>query len=323
MGTLYRHLRSSDRTFIEVLLRWGANQSAVAGLLGFHRCTISREVRRAQSFGLTAYVADFGQRFYAACRRRAGLARRKLGPDMSCPAWLHVLQGLAAHRSPQEIAGRLARSFFIPRSHLRHPAYVSHETIYCAIYAMPRGTLRRELVSQLARSPEGRRPRSRAARSPKLPGMTSIALRPPEVAARIVPGHWEGDLIKGARGLSAVGTLVERVSRYVILVPLAGLGAQAFLDGFSRRLRDIPPLPAQDSDLRPGLGDGLAQNPGQEASNGGLLLRCSQPLAARLQRERQRHHSRVPAQGDGSVTTHRQEPSRSRVRHQQCASQDP
>ena len=241
MGTLYRHLRSSDRTLIEVLLRWGANQSAVAGLLGFHRCTISREVRRAQSFGLTAYVADFGQRFYAACRRRAGLARRKLGPDMSCPAWLHVLQGLAAHRSPQEIAGRLARSFFIPGSHLRHPAYVSHETIYCAIYAMPRGTLRRELVSQLARSPEGRRPRSRAARSPKLPGMTSIALRPPEVAARIVPGHWEGDLIKGARGLSAVGTLVERVSRYVILVPLAGLGAQAFLDGFSRRLRDIPP----------------------------------------------------------------------------------
>jgi transposase, IS30 family len=73
-----------------------------------------------------------------------------------------------------------------------------------------------------------------------LQGMTSIDLRPPEVAARIVPGHWEGDLIKGARNASAVGTIVERTSRYVMLVKLDGANANTVLDGFSRRLRSVP-----------------------------------------------------------------------------------
>lgn len=71
--------------------------------------------------------------------------------------------------------------------------------------------------------------------------MTSIHLRPPDVAARVVPGHWEGDLIKGAGGRSAIGTLVERTSRYVMLVRLDGMSAQHILDGYSRRLREIPP----------------------------------------------------------------------------------
>jgi transposase, IS30 family len=71
--------------------------------------------------------------------------------------------------------------------------------------------------------------------------MTSIALRPPEVAARIVPGHWEADLIKGAGGRSAIGTIVERTSRYVMLVRLDGLSAKNILDAFSRRLRTVPP----------------------------------------------------------------------------------
>ena len=70
--------------------------------------------------------------------------------------------------------------------------------------------------------------------------MTPIALRPPEVASRIVPGHWEGDLIKGAGGRSAVGTFVERTSRYVMLMRLDGLCASHILDGFTRRLREVP-----------------------------------------------------------------------------------
>ena len=241
MGIHYSHLSTTDRIRIEVLLRFGGRQSAVARLVGCHRSTIWRELKRAKSFGLRAYIADFGQRFYVRSRRRAGFARRKLGADLNCPAWLHVRQGLAAGHSPQEIAGRLALVCRPFGNHLDHPAYVSHETIYCAIYAMPRGTLRCELVRQLARSRSGRRPRSRAtARPPKLPDMTPISLRPPEVAARIVPGHWEGDLIKGARNLSAIGTLVERTSRYIMLVKLDGLGSQAILDGFSRRLRAVP-----------------------------------------------------------------------------------
>jgi IS30 family transposase len=77
-------------------------------------------------------------------------------------------------------------------------------------------------------------------RKSRLPNMTSIDLRPPEVAARIVPGHWEGDLIKGAMNRSSVGTLVERTSRYVMLVKLDGGTAPDVLEGFHRRLKSVP-----------------------------------------------------------------------------------
>lgn len=241
MGTHYSHLSASDRVFIEVFLHHGASQAAVARHLGCHRCTISRELRRTESLHRGRYLAVFGQRYSSLARRRAGLLRRKLGLDFDSPAWRHLRSGLAAGLSPQEIAGRLRFCHFVPGGHLRDPRYVSHETIYCALYAMPRGTLRSELVAQLCRSPEGRRPRRRAARPPRLQDMQSLALRPPEVAARIVPGHWEGDLIKGAAGKSAIGTLVERTSRYVMLVRLEGMSASHILEGFSRRLRQIPP----------------------------------------------------------------------------------
>lgn len=239
MGTQYSHLCLTDRIRIEVYTQLGASGGSIAKSLGRHRSTVFRELARAR-LSFKAYVADFGQRHYHRCRSSAGLLRRKLGSQTDSPAWLHVRSGMAAGRSPQEIAGRLAASFFVPGAHRHHPAYVSHETIYCAIYAMPRGTLRTELVSQLAQSRNGRKPRSRTARSTKLPDMTPIALRPPEVAARIVPGHWEGDLIKGAFGRSAIGTLIERTSRYIMLVRLDGLSASHILDGFSRRLRSVP-----------------------------------------------------------------------------------
>lgn len=240
MGLNYSHLSWSERSFIEVFLHLGVTCSAVARLLGRHRSTVHREIRRAQSVGWSAYVADFGMRYYRLCRVRSGLQRRKLGSDLNSPAWRTVREGLARRWSPQEIAGRFKRSCIMPGSHRFDPAYVSHETIYCAIYAMPRGTLRAELVKQLTRSRDGRKPRSRASRAPRLQEMTPIALRPPEVAARIVPGHWEGDLIKGARGLSAIGTLVERTSRYIMLVRLDGMTASDILEGFSRRLQEVP-----------------------------------------------------------------------------------
>ncbi len=243
MGTHFSHLSNNDRHVTEVFVRLGASPAAIARFLGRHRSTICREIRRARSYnGASSYVAHFGQLYSERARKRAGMARRKLGSNFSSLAWLHVRQGLAAGLSPQVIAGRLADSCLIPRSHLHHPAYVSHETIYCAIYAMPRGTLRTELISQLCRSRSGRRPRRKAtSRSTRVQDMTPISLRPPEVAARIVPGHWEGDLIKGAGGRSAIGTLVERTSRYIMLVRLDGCSAQNILDGFSRRLRSIPP----------------------------------------------------------------------------------
>lgn len=241
MSRSYKQLTFEDRIYIEILLSHGVRPSGVAKVLARPCSTITREIERACKLGFTHYSALMGQQFKQRARVAAGRARRKLGFDFSCPAWLHVLAGLASGQSPQEIAGRLRQACIIPGSHLRDPRYVSHETIYCAIYALPRGSLRQELVRELKRSRGGRRPRARSAKPPRLQEMTPIALRPPEVAANIVPGHWEGDLIKGARNASAVGTLVERISRYVMLVRLDGMSAGHILEGFKRRLRDVPP----------------------------------------------------------------------------------
>ena len=99
---------------------------------------------------------------------------------------------------------------------------VSYELIYPALYALPRGQLRRELLSYLrqAKPMRGRKPKG-SERCGKLVGMTNIKERPEEVEGRLVPGHWEGDLILGIGGASAIGTLVERITRFVVLVHMA------------------------------------------------------------------------------------------------------
>lgn len=241
MGIQYRQLTEADRLSIESMLLAGHTHRSVSRALGFSPSTISREVRRADTLDLPRYHAHLGQRVRGVRRKTAGRLRRKLDPLWRSPCAVHVLSGLRGGWSPEQIAGRLKT--MDPQLDDPHAywASVSHETIYCAIYAQPRGTLRTELVSLLRKSHAGRLPRARgSARFTGLQGMTSIDLRPAEVAARIVPGHWEGDLIKGAGNRSAVGTIVERTSRYLMLVKLDNAGATSVLDGFTRRLRTIP-----------------------------------------------------------------------------------
>ena len=118
---------------------------------------------------------------------------------------------------------------------------LSTETIYVALYVLPRGTLRTELLAALRQARKARRPRSRGTdRRGQLLHMTLIADRPAEVASRTVPGHWEGDLIKGARNGSAVGTLVERTTRLVILARMEGTDAVSAREGFMRKFRHVP-----------------------------------------------------------------------------------
>jgi IS30 family transposase len=240
MTNCYRHLDEADRFTIESMLSIGHSQRFVASTLGVSPSTISREVRRANTVGFARYIAALGQRVRVFRRRGAGRLRRKLGDDIRSPCWRTVFAGLRLGWSPEQIAGRLKASNCIaaPRS-LRCP-YVSHETIYGAIYDQPRGAVRTELVKLLRKSRAGRLPRAReTSRFTGIQGMTSIELRPPEVT-RIDPGHWEGDLIKGAGNRSAVGTIIERTSRYVMLVKLASAHAHTVLDGFTHRLRCVP-----------------------------------------------------------------------------------
>ena len=238
MGTHYDHLTESDRFVIESMLTKGCSQRAIARLLEVSPSTICREISRATASRAPWYLAVLGQRVRKAGRRRAGGLRRKLARDLHSPAWRHVRSGLQRGWSPEQIAGRLKR---MPESAPEPGWSVSHETIYCAIYALPRSALRTELVKLLRKCHAGRMSRARGkGRFTGVQNMTPIALRPPEVAARIVPGHWEGDLIKGARNLSAVGSLVERTSRYLMLAKLETSSATSVLEGFTRRLRKVP-----------------------------------------------------------------------------------
>jgi len=119
---------------------------------------------------------------------------------------------------------------------------VCHETIYVALYALPRGELRRELLACLRQGHKARRPRSRGAdRRDRIAAELRIAARPEEIAERLIPGHWEGDLIKGAHNRSAVGTLVERTSRLVMIARMEEIDALGAQHAFARLFNQVPP----------------------------------------------------------------------------------
>ena len=117
---------------------------------------------------------------------------------------------------------------------------VSHETIYQSLYVQSRGELRRELTAQLRTRRTGRKPQGQQHRRGRIKDMVMIAERPPEVDDRRVPGHWEGDLILGASGRSAVATLVERHTRYVMLARLEDQTSIHVTDVLATRIKQLP-----------------------------------------------------------------------------------
>jgi IS30 family transposase len=243
MALHYSHLSEIERLLIENGRLSALSCAAIGRLIKRSKSTVARECKRGHWDGFGRYMALFGQRHYEAARRHAGLLRRKLGPDLDSSMWQLVRSRLAVHWSPQQIAGRIRMSDPLYGPLQAGPLYVSHETIYRAIYGMPRSALRTELITMLRQSRAGRRRRSRGKqRFVGLQDFTPIALRPAEIEQRLVPGHWEGDLVEGARGtLPVIATLVERSSRLVRLVKLPDGTANSLLRGLSARLRAEPP----------------------------------------------------------------------------------
>ena len=168
--------------------------------------TISRELTRHTIRPDIAYDASL-----AGYRARLTRCRPRRCPKLHLDGELFelVVYLLRKYWPPEQIARTLKRMF--PDNTDRH---VSHETIYNALYLMPRGSLKKELIACLRQGNGKRRPRSRGkARRQQIPDLVSIHLRPPEIEDRLMPSHWEGDLIMGANNRSAVGTLVERTTR--------------------------------------------------------------------------------------------------------------
>ena len=140
--------------------------------------------------------------------------------------------------SPEQISGCLQRAY---PDDMR--TQVSAETIDAVLYVLPRGALRSEMLATLRQAREARRPRARGInRRGQIPTMTPMANRPPDMATRRVPGHWDGDLIKGAPNKPATGTLVERTTRLVILSRMDRTDATSARKGFTKKLRHVPTL---------------------------------------------------------------------------------
>ena len=226
----YTHMSAEERETLSVGQAQGLPLRVIARMLGRAPSTISREYMR-HARGLP-YRACTAQRLAAALARQPRRPRKLLDPWL----WQYVRTHLGQGYSPEQIAGRLRHAY--PADMRKR---LSTETIYAALYVLPRGSLRTELLAALRQARKARRPRSRGTdRRGHIPNMISIAARPAEVATRTVPGHWEGDLLKGARNGSAVGTLVERTTRLVILARMEGTDAVSAREGFTRKLRHVP-----------------------------------------------------------------------------------
>jgi IS30 family transposase len=224
-------LSLAEREDISRGLAAGESLRVIAGRLGRAPSTISREVR-----------ANGGRRRYRAVAADDAAWRRALRPKTSKLAGSELLRWLveaALERrwSPEQIAGWLRCSF--PD---RPELWVSHETIYQSLYVQARGALRKELTAHLRRPRATRRPRGQSTYNGqgKLRGVVNISERPAEADDRAVPGHWEGDLLFG-KGMTAVATLVERQSRYLMLVALPdGHRADLVADALADRVTRLP-----------------------------------------------------------------------------------
>lgn len=240
-----RALTLGEREKILVGVCQGLSVRAIARGIGRDPSTVSRELARNMRHRYVRgragrprirgwdYSPSRAQR-----RADANLARpkpaklagnRRLGDE--------VVARLEARHSPEQIAARLRVDY--PDD---PQMWVSHETIYRSLYVQGRGALRRDLHRCLRTGRALRRPRGRASQRPgAIPNMVHISARPPEVADRAVPGHWEGDLITGAGNASAIGTLVERSTGFTLLLHLPGRhGALELAQAMAATMAQLP-----------------------------------------------------------------------------------
>jgi len=226
-----RTLQGAEREEISRGLATGESVRGVARRLGRAPSTISREIQRhGGPAGYRAAAADAAAWHRARRPKRGRLVQERRLRRV-------VTQWLEADWSPQQIAVQLRRQFpDEPRMH------VSHETIYRALYVQARGALKRELVAHLRRAHRYRRPRAQA-RAPRgrgqLVDIVPLAERPPSADTRAIPGHWEGDLLIGKAGTQII-TLVERQSRFVLLLRAPAADSATVVAALARRITRLP-----------------------------------------------------------------------------------
>src|SRR3989475_714487 len=226
-----RELTMGEREELSRGLAVGKSCRAMAANMGRAPSSVSREVRR--NGGRECYRAAQADEAAVQRRRRPKLSKLALSAQLRA----EVEAGLKLLFSPKQI------SAWLKRQHSDDPLMqISHETIYISLYVQGRGTLRKELTKLLRTHRSYRRAKNEIRRPGplKVPNPIMISQRPAEAADRAVPGHWEGDLLLGTP-TSAIGTLVERSTRYLMLFALArGSRAQAVREGIAASIVKLP-----------------------------------------------------------------------------------
>lgn len=234
MKKCYR-LTFEEREEISRLLSQNYSFNVIASCLERDKSTICREINSggANKYLYRAITAQNRARRKASKRRKG---KRKL--DKNRKLKQIVKRKLKLKWSPEQIVSFLKREY--PQD---KDMRISHEAIYTYLYVLPRGQLKKELLSCLRQGRKRRYKRNRknkAGIERKLEDMLSIEERPKKVADRTVPGHWEGDLIIGKNHRSALGTLVERTTRTTILVPIKNREAETIRKSFAKEVKRLP-----------------------------------------------------------------------------------
>lgn len=230
----YKRLSFEEREEISRLLESGQSLRTIAKVLLRNPSTISREVNRLPNDN-KFYRALEGQKQSIRRSRSRRLGKRKLFVNLILQKVIR--EKLMLYWSPDQIAKYLKITYQCTTMH------ISAESIYTYIYVLPRGELRAELSNQLRDKHKKRRVRGRSAvgQTSNLGEMLSIEERPASVADRTIPGHWEGDIIIGdAKKQTALGTLVERTTRTVILIPLKNKKAEEVRKAFAKEVKKLP-----------------------------------------------------------------------------------
>jgi IS30 family transposase len=228
-----RYLDREERYELARLRELGHSMRQIAARLGRSASTISRELARNADPRTGGYQPERAHRLAWERQRRPKPSRLSQHPRLR----QKVQRMLDRRYSPEQVSGRL-KVLFPGDPAMR----VSHETIYQSIYVYPRGQLRRELQACLRSGRGTRKRRGRREMRGRIIGAVPIGQRPPEVEGRLVPGHQEGDLIMGSRASnSAVGTIVERTTGYLTLLPLpGGHDASSVADAVIEQMSAVP-----------------------------------------------------------------------------------
>ena len=229
----YKRLNSDEREEISRMLAQNCSLNNIAKKLDRYVSTISREVRAG---GCNKHTYRSGK-----AQRRAGrnLSKRKKGKrKLNCELRLkrYIYKKLRKKWSPKQIAKELEKDYPLDMN-----MRIAPETIYSYLFILPRGSLKKELLSCLRQNRKRRHKQARGVKiERKIEDMLSIEERPKEVKDRIIPGHWEGDLIMGKNNRSALGTLVERTTRTTILVPVKSKNAEHVAKQFAKEAKKLP-----------------------------------------------------------------------------------